>query len=227
MTSAMQISANQANAQLSTGPTSDAGKAKSSLNAITSGLTGATVLLPTDEVAAYEAHVASVVARYSPVGAREQALAQSIANAEWRVQRIEGLEFGIYAQGNIEFAPDYASQPENLRPSLIKTKTFFTYEQLRNLRLQEDRIRRHRENNLDELFDLQAKREAELKAIHGEQVTVVAKSLIKAYKAGTEDKWSRREIGFEFSPREVANRLYELRPDLLEVLPVFDQMMAS
>jgi hypothetical protein len=34
-------------------------------------------------------------------------------------------------------------------------------------------------------------------------------------------------IGFEFSLREVANRLYELRPDLLEVLNVFDQMIAA
>ncbi len=49
-----QIEANQRNAQLSTGPTSEAGKAKSSLNAVKNGLTGATVILPSDDLAAYE-----------------------------------------------------------------------------------------------------------------------------------------------------------------------------
>ena len=51
MSTAAQIAANQKNSQLSTGPTSEAGKAKSSLNAVKSGLTGRTVLLPTDDAA--------------------------------------------------------------------------------------------------------------------------------------------------------------------------------
>src|SRR6185437_6194490 len=38
-----QLAANRANSQLSTGPTSEAGKAKSSLNAVKTGLTGRTV----------------------------------------------------------------------------------------------------------------------------------------------------------------------------------------
>jgi len=39
-----RLAANQANAQLSTGPTSVTGKAASSLNALKTGLTGRTVL---------------------------------------------------------------------------------------------------------------------------------------------------------------------------------------
>jgi hypothetical protein len=42
MSSNAQIEANQRNAQFSTGPTSEAGKAKSSLNAVKTGLTGRT-----------------------------------------------------------------------------------------------------------------------------------------------------------------------------------------
>jgi len=45
MSTSAQITANQKNAQLSTGPTSPDGKAKSSLNAVKTGLTGRTVLL--------------------------------------------------------------------------------------------------------------------------------------------------------------------------------------
>ena len=50
-----RLAANRANAQLSTGPTSLAGKAKSSLNAVKTGLTGRTVLLPTEDAVLYEA----------------------------------------------------------------------------------------------------------------------------------------------------------------------------
>jgi hypothetical protein len=101
MTSAKQVVANQSNAQHSTGPITAEGKAKSSLNVVKSGLTGFTVLLPSDDVALYGAHVAELTAQYSPVGPAEQALVQSIANAEWLLRRVETLEFGIYAMGNL------------------------------------------------------------------------------------------------------------------------------
>ncbi|MDQ2776281.1 MAG: hypothetical protein M3Y57_15390, partial [Acidobacteriota bacterium] len=48
--------ANRRNCQLSTGPTSETGKANSSLNALKTGLTGRTVLLPAEDAAAYAAH---------------------------------------------------------------------------------------------------------------------------------------------------------------------------
>lgn len=52
-----RLAANRANARLSTGPTSPAGKAKSSLNAVKTGLTGRTVLLLAEDTAAYQAHI--------------------------------------------------------------------------------------------------------------------------------------------------------------------------
>ena len=54
MSSEAQIKANRANAQNSSGPKSPEGKAKSSLNAVKTGLTGRTVLLPGDDAAAYD-----------------------------------------------------------------------------------------------------------------------------------------------------------------------------
>ena len=47
--STVQLQANRANAQLSTGPKSLDGKATACLNAVKTGLTGRTVLLHTDE----------------------------------------------------------------------------------------------------------------------------------------------------------------------------------
>ena len=54
MSTAAQIAANQANAQSSTGPKSEDGKNRSSLNALKTGLTGRTVLMPGDDAKAYQ-----------------------------------------------------------------------------------------------------------------------------------------------------------------------------
>lgn len=75
-----RIEANRANAQLSTGPTSDTGKAKSSLNAVKTALTGRTILLPTDDAAEYERHIRAYEGELKPVGQLESDLVQSIAD---------------------------------------------------------------------------------------------------------------------------------------------------
>jgi hypothetical protein len=47
---------NKANAQHSTGPRTAAGKQRSSLNALRHGLTGHTIVLPTEDHSAYQRH---------------------------------------------------------------------------------------------------------------------------------------------------------------------------
>jgi len=61
-----QTTANRANAQHSTGPKSDEGKAKAALNAVKTGLTGRTILLPTDDTESYKEHVARHYATLAP-----------------------------------------------------------------------------------------------------------------------------------------------------------------
>ncbi len=57
---------NKANAQKSTGPRTEAGKQRSSLNALRHGLTGQTVVLPTEDHSAYERHSQSFLERIPP-----------------------------------------------------------------------------------------------------------------------------------------------------------------
>ena len=99
MSTAAQVLANQNNAQLSTGPTTADGKTKSSKNALKTGLTGHTVLLPTDDAALYQKHLDSFIKQYAPQGDQETELVQSIADTAWRIARIPSLEAGIYAVG--------------------------------------------------------------------------------------------------------------------------------
>ena len=94
-----KLAANLANAQLSTGPRTTEGKAMSSMNAVKTGLTGRTVLLPSDDADAYRQHLAAYENEFKPVGLRECELVQSLADIQWRLQRIPGLEMAIYARG--------------------------------------------------------------------------------------------------------------------------------
>src|SRR5690242_10870439 len=159
MSTHAQIAANQANAQLSTGPTSAAGKAKSSLNAVKTGLTGRTVLLPSEDAALYEQHLARFMQQYEPVGDEEQTLVQSLADTQWRLLRIPSLEAGIYALGRLEFAELFASEDESVRTHLLNAKTLLVYQrQLNNLNLQENRLRRQREKDTSALLELQDNR---------------------------------------------------------------------
>ena len=83
---------NRANAQHSTGPRTDAGKQRSSLNAIRHGLTAQTVVLPSEDPAAYEAHRRQFLDEYQPATPTETQLVQELIDTSWRLNRIPLLE---------------------------------------------------------------------------------------------------------------------------------------
>jgi len=211
MSTASQIAANQKNAQLSTGPTSPDGKAKSSLNAVKTGLTGRTILLPGDDAAAYEAHVAGFFARHQPVGDEERNLVQSLADTEWRLLRIPALEFGIYALGRLEFAAEFPQEDPEVKKHLIEAKIFLAYQrQLNNLSIQESRLRRQREKDTAALRNLQQLRKQQ----QAKRLTEAARQYIVAVHEERHDLWEPEENGFEFSLEQVEVRALEIEPDL-------------
>ena len=152
---------NRANARWSTGPKSGEGKAVASLNAVKTGLTGRTVLLPSDDSAAYTAHIAEYESEYQPSGLRERELVQSLADTSWRLKRIPGLELAIYARGRAEFAETFQHDDPALIAGKIELETYLKYEkQLKNLQLQEARLTRRYEKESAELRSLQKERRA-------------------------------------------------------------------
>ena len=201
-----RLAANRNNAQLSTGPTSAGGKAKSSLNAVKTALTGRTVLLSTDDAAAYQHHVGEFEKEFHPLGLRECALVQSIADTFWRLDRIVVLEMGIFAQGRTEFADNFHQEDPSTRSRLIELHTFLAYEkQLRNLQIQEARLHRRREKDLAELRELQQerkKREA--------QALETAAHLYLAAKHEARP-FNPLDHGFEFSITQIQGYLDRLR----------------
>jgi len=189
-----KLAANKANAQLSTGAKTPEGKATSSLNAVTTALTGRTVLLPTDDAAAYQQHVRGYEKELRPVGQRECDLVQSIADASWRLQRIPALELAIYAKGRLQFAAQFNDLDPALRASFIELETQLVYEkQLRNLHLQESRLHRRREKDLAEFRQAQSDRR-ERDTANLESASRLYAEAKRANKA-----FDPTALGFEFS----------------------------
>jgi hypothetical protein len=197
-----KLAANRANAQLSTGPTSAEGKSKSSLNAVKTALTGRTVLLPTDDADAYEQHLRAYDKEFKPMTPYECELVQSIADTNWRLQRIPTLEMAIYAQGRIQFAGQFDDREPALRPGIIELQTLLAYEkQLRNLHTQEARLHRRREKDLAELRQMQQERDR--------RECEAQRERIARHQTTKENKPSHpADFGFEFSTEDVETYLH-------------------
>ena len=191
---------------MSTGPHTPTGKSKSSLNALKTGLTGRTVLLPTEDAAAYQAHIDRFFAEYQPASDPERALVQSVADTEWRLLRIPSLEAGIYALGRVEFADQFASEEDPaVRSALIEAKIYLTYgRQLNNLGIQERRLRNQLPEDLAELKQLQKERR--------ERANAALTQAVQLYEEAKKnrEKFDPAEFGFEFSMDEIEQRLAHL-----------------
>jgi hypothetical protein len=134
-----------------TGPKTPEGKAISCMNALKTGLTGRTVLLPTDDAAAFEQHVQAYFDEYKPQGLRERELVQSLAETRWRLNRSFALEAALFSQAAAE-TEEGAPAPSNVDNLLKHEKT------LKNLHLQEARLHRRFDKDLAELRELQKER---------------------------------------------------------------------
>jgi hypothetical protein len=203
MSSEAQLAANRRNSELSTGPKTEVGKAKSSLNAVRHGLTGRTVLLPSDDAAAYEAHLQAFQKRYAPATDEERKLVQSLADTEWRLLRIPSLEMGIYAVGRLELASNFQEiEDPHARAALIEAKVYLTYQrQLNNLSIQEGRLLKQRDKALAELDRLQKLRARDTYAALSRVTDLYA-------QAKAENRvFQPTEFGFEFTTTQVEEQL--------------------
>ncbi len=192
-----RLAANRANAQLSTGPRTEEGKAASSLNAVRTGLTGRTVLLPSEDADAYEAHLAQYRDEFQPVGVRETQLVQNLADTQWRLDRIPSLENGIFALGRLRYADLF---PDQKAMHLLDAHILMTdAKHFKNLHLQESRLRRQYRQDAQELAERQAKRKEEQKEAE-EQTRLRQKTTAQAATPN----------GFEFTNSEQPGQAQEM-----------------
>jgi hypothetical protein len=91
-TTESQIAQNRLNAQLSTGPQTEQGKARSSQNSTKLGLFSTKGVVRPEEQAEYDHLHASLFSRLCPTDALEEAFATEILRATWRLRRCAQAE---------------------------------------------------------------------------------------------------------------------------------------
>jgi hypothetical protein len=91
-----QVAANQANAQHSTGPRTEEGKARSSQNRRSHGFNGSFVFIPGEDVEQYFGMLADLMGEFQPKTPTEDALVVKMAQSHWLVQRaLRMMDFNL------------------------------------------------------------------------------------------------------------------------------------
>ncbi len=94
-----QVDANRRNAKYGHGPNTPRGKGRSSQNALRHGLAGRIVVLPTEDMEAYNAFSKELIDSLNPANPMERQLAQTVSDTQWRLNRARTYEDGMLALG--------------------------------------------------------------------------------------------------------------------------------
>ena len=162
MSSQKQIDANRANAQLSTGPKSITGRAKSRLNALRDGITGQVTTLSDDDRPVFEKLQAEHIAVFAPADVDELKIAHAIVWDTWRLDRLRATEMNIFALDAepIEGETDPDIDPL-LHTAMANAQTFRNEsKRFELMSLYEQRLNRSLHRNRDALRTLQTTRKS-------------------------------------------------------------------
>ncbi|HEX4810438.1 MAG TPA: hypothetical protein VH325_15985 [Bryobacteraceae bacterium] len=92
MSTSAQIAANQANAQQSTGPVTDSGKAASSQNRRTHGFSGRFALMTGEDPEEFTELITALIDEHQPSTATESMLVEKMAQHFWTARRATNLQ---------------------------------------------------------------------------------------------------------------------------------------
>jgi hypothetical protein len=194
---------NRSNAQKSTGPRPEAGKQRSSLNALRHGLTGQTVVLPTEDHSAYERHSQSFLAEYRPKDATETQLVQSLIDTSWRMNRAATVETNLFSLGIIEMEDRLRANHPEAEAALAMALAFREHMRaFANISINSQRLARQFERTLAQLRQIQAER----RAAEERQLNQAAK-ILKMHK-DENLPYQPTEDGFVFSNDEIETFLH-------------------
>ena len=189
---------NKANAQHSTGPRTEAGKQRTRLNALRHGLTGQTVVLPTEDHAAYQRHCQSFFDEYRPIGATESQLVQSLSDASWQLNRAAAVETNLFSLGITENEDHISVSHPEAEAALAMALAFRENSRaFANISMYRQRLARQFERTLAQLRQIQAER----RKTEQEQLANAAK-ILKMRKHENRP-YEPAEDGFVFSNNEV------------------------
>ena len=148
-----------------TGPRTEEGKKKSSLNATRHGLTGRVVVMPWEDMDAYMRFCAELMTDLAPETAVERQYAQTFCDTQWRLNRIRSIEESMFALGHVEDAGRIEVNHPQVHAALTAARVFRDDSKtFVNLILYEQRLQRTLDKSLKQVHPLQAERRAQTHA---------------------------------------------------------------
>ena len=196
---AQRAATNRANSQHSTGPRTEAGKQRSSRNALRHGLSAQTAVLPNEDPETYQRHIQQFLDEYAPATPTETQLVNEIANTAWRLNRIPLLEADLLSQ--------------NPNPQTL-------IQQLTSLGLHGSRLSRQFQKAIEQLRDIQDER----RRLERRQLNEAADLFIRHQRKQlpSEPTWQPADHGFVFSKEQIerhARKLIRQNPAFYDPTP--------
>ena len=126
------------------------------------GLTGQTVVLPTEDHSAYEHHSQSFLDEYRPKDATETQLVQSLIDTSWRMNRAATVETNLFSLGIIEMEDRLRANHPEAEAALAMAMAFREHMRaFANISIiSSQRLARQFERTLAQLRQIQAERRA-------------------------------------------------------------------
>jgi hypothetical protein len=144
---------------ISAQPTSLKGRARSSMNALRHGLTARIVVLPSEDMAAYKVFAKEIVDSLDAQTPVERQFAQTVADNQWRINRIRSIEDGMLTSGHFESVADYDTVSPEFHSAMTAARAFREDSKaFVNLSIYEQRLHRSMKEALRQLKELQAER---------------------------------------------------------------------
>jgi hypothetical protein len=150
-----QLAANRINAQKSTGPRSPEGKARSSMNALKTGIDANSLIIQHESAGRLEALADEYHDRFHPTTPEQRMLVDTLVDSEWLLRRFRRVEAQLWQQGFPNVTD--AIFDVNLAVAFRKTCDEFS-----RLQRRIDMTHRHYRNALQELERLQAQEAEEI-----------------------------------------------------------------
>jgi hypothetical protein len=196
-----QIHANQLNALLSTGPRSEEGKRKVSMNAVKHGFSGHSTFVPEHLKEDFARHFEEFKADWNPKGRTEAFLVHSLAQISWSLQNIRTVSNSILSLLGAKSSPWETGDPEQDFLAAQATHIGDQMRQLDLLSLYEQRKTRLFHSTREQLARIQNDRQAiEQKEL--ETCSILRRSAQRAFQPG-QPEWQPSHDGFACSLAEV------------------------
>ncbi len=158
MTTAAQKRANKQNAQHSTGPRTEQGKQRTSLNALKHGFRAKDPLIPGENPDHYYRHSAEIEHELQPATPLEETLVDQIVDITWRLKRFARIEAAVVN----ELYDSAAEHPRNhdKDEDQLLGKSLAHSNALNRLSRYEAQLGRRYQNTMKELRELRKRRRA-------------------------------------------------------------------